>query len=102
MSNPNELHSLLAECHTAYLSTRTGLLGSRVADEVGKLDPRGSDLVDLVSASAIVRDHVSDVTDTSWMQLPETNLYGRVQSIQAYLPLWGVAAIVSSPSPLQT
>jgi hypothetical protein len=54
-SNPNELLSLLSECHTAYLSTRTALLGARVSDEVAKLDPRGSDLVDLVSQVVVVK-----------------------------------------------
>lgn len=46
--NPNELHSLLSECHTAYLGTRSSLMAARVSEEVAKLDPRGSDLVDLV------------------------------------------------------
>jgi hypothetical protein len=46
--NPDELRALLSECHSAYISTRQSLLGARVSDEVGRLDPRGSDLVDLV------------------------------------------------------
>lgn len=94
-SNPKELHSLLAECHNAYLSTRSSLLGARVSDEVGKLDPRGSDLVDLVSTPAVARQYHSDRADTSWLQLPEGNLYGRIQPIQAYLPVGRISAIVS-------
>jgi len=46
--NPDELRALLTECHSAYISTRHGLLGAKVSDEVGRLDPRNSDLVDLV------------------------------------------------------
>jgi hypothetical protein len=46
--NPDELRALLTECHSAYISTRQSLLGARVSDEVGRLDPRNSDLVDLV------------------------------------------------------
>jgi hypothetical protein len=48
--NPEELRALLSECHSAYISTRHSLLGAKVSDEVGRLDPRGSDLVDLVCA----------------------------------------------------
>lgn len=77
-SNPNELHSLLAECHSAYLSTRAGLLGARVSDEVGKLDPRGCDLVDLVSPSYDSLPSWLTITDQGWVQLPQADLHGRV------------------------
>lgn len=49
-SNPDELGSLLAECHTTYLTTRRNLIGQRVNAEIGRMDPDKSDLVDLVSA----------------------------------------------------
>jgi hypothetical protein len=48
-SNPDELASLLGECHSAWVGTRQSLIGARVGEEVGRLDPVGSDLVDLVS-----------------------------------------------------
>lgn len=48
-ANPDELRALLTECHTSYIATRQSLLGARVSNEVGRMNPRGSDLVDLVS-----------------------------------------------------
>lgn len=45
---PDELGSLLAECHTAYLNSRKSLLFSRVAGDIKGLDPHNSDLVELV------------------------------------------------------
>lgn len=47
--NPNELTSLLSECHSAWVSTRQTLMGVRVSAEIGRMDPDGYDLVDLVS-----------------------------------------------------
>ena len=52
--NPDELRALLSECHSAYISTRQSLLGARVSNEVGRLDPRNSDLVDLVCAFTLL------------------------------------------------
>ena len=45
---PDELAALLAECHGAWMTTRQALMGSRVSNEVGRMNPGGSDLVDLV------------------------------------------------------
>lgn len=49
-ANPDELASLLAECHSAWLSTRQSLLGARVSEEVSRLDPTKAELVDLTRA----------------------------------------------------
>ncbi|KAF8903509.1 Sec34-like family-domain-containing protein, partial [Gymnopilus junonius] len=44
---PDTLSSLLAECHSAYLSTRKALLVPRVMEEIRGLDPGRSELVQL-------------------------------------------------------
>ncbi|KAF9559048.1 Sec34-domain-containing protein [Agrocybe pediades] len=46
-SYPDELSALLAECHSAYLSTRKSLLVPRVVEEIRGLDPGRSELVEL-------------------------------------------------------
>lgn len=48
-SYPDELLSLLAECHTAYLTARRTLLVPQITNEVKGMDPAHSDLVELVS-----------------------------------------------------
>ena len=50
-TTPDELASLLAECHGAYMTTRQALMGSRVSNEIGRMNPGGSELVDLVGHS---------------------------------------------------
>jgi len=92
--NPDELRALLTECHSAYISTRHSLLGAKVSDEVGRLDPRNSDLVDLVHILLCFRRTIADPTDKSRVQLPQADLSGRVQPIQAYLPLWRISTLV--------
>lgn len=47
-SYPDELLSLLAECHTAYLTARRTLLGPQITHEVKGMDPAHSELVELV------------------------------------------------------
>ncbi|KAF9526898.1 Sec34-domain-containing protein [Crepidotus variabilis] len=44
---PDELGSLLAECHSAYFSTRRSLLVPRIMEEIKGLDPGRSELVEL-------------------------------------------------------
>lgn len=48
-SYPDELLSLLAECHAAYVAARRTLLGPQITAEVKGMDPAHSDLVELVS-----------------------------------------------------
>jgi len=48
-SYPDELLSLLAECHTAYVTARRTLLGPQIAHEVKGMDPAHSELIELVS-----------------------------------------------------
>lgn len=49
-SNKDELPQILADCHTAYVSVRQALMGPRVAEEIARLDPMHSELVDLTRA----------------------------------------------------
>ncbi|KAH6867640.1 COG3 protein [Coprinopsis sp. MPI-PUGE-AT-0042] len=46
-SYPDELSSLLSECHSAYFSTRKALLVPRIMEEIRGLDPTRSELVEL-------------------------------------------------------
>lgn len=48
-SHPDQLSSLLAECHSAYFAVRKSLVIGKVAEEIRGLDPGGADLVELVS-----------------------------------------------------
>lgn len=48
-AHPDDLGSLLSECHTAYLTARKNLLVNRLVEEIKGLDPAKSELVELVS-----------------------------------------------------
>ena len=48
-THPDELSTLLAECHTAYFTARKGLLVNRLISEIKGLDPTRTELVELVS-----------------------------------------------------
>jgi hypothetical protein len=79
--NPEELRALLSECHSAYISTRHSLLGAKVSDEVGRLDPRGSGLVDLVRAPVIFGADFQTRAGCSYLKqtcLDEFNLYKHI------------------------
>ncbi|KLO14272.1 Sec34-domain-containing protein [Schizopora paradoxa] len=45
--HPDELSSLLAECHSSYFTARRTLLTGRIVEEIRGLNPRGADLVEL-------------------------------------------------------
>ncbi|CAK5268613.1 unnamed protein product, partial [Mycena citricolor] len=49
-THPVELSALLAECHTAYFSTRKTLLVGRLMEEIRGLDPGRTELVELTRA----------------------------------------------------
>lgn len=49
-TNKHELGQILADCHSAWVTTRQSLMGGRVAEEVGRLNPTKGDLVDLTRA----------------------------------------------------
>ncbi|KAJ7223524.1 Sec34-like family-domain-containing protein, partial [Mycena pura] len=46
-AHPAELAALLTECHSAYFSTRKGLLVGRLTEEIKGLDPTRTELVEL-------------------------------------------------------
>lgn len=46
-AHPDELSSLLAECHTAYFTARKTLLVGRLTEEIRGLDPTRTELVEL-------------------------------------------------------
>ena len=46
--HPEELSSLLSECHSAYFAARKGLLVPRLVEEIKGLDPTRTELVELV------------------------------------------------------
>lgn len=48
LSHPDELSSLLAECHASYFAARRTLLTGRIVEEIKGLNPRGADLIELV------------------------------------------------------
>ena len=48
---PDELGSLLSECHSAYFSVRRSLLLPRIVEEIKGLDPAKSELVELVCSA---------------------------------------------------
>lgn len=94
-ATPNELSALIGECHSAWVSTRQALLGSRVNSEVARMEPMTSDLVDLVNAIGKVTS-LALTSDARWVQLPQADLYRRVHAIQDVLPFWRIAILVSS------
>ncbi|ELU42637.1 COG3 protein [Rhizoctonia solani AG-1 IA] len=47
ISHPDQLESLLSECHTAYFSVRRALLVPRVTEEIRGLQPGQSELIEL-------------------------------------------------------
>ncbi|EJU04113.1 Sec34-domain-containing protein [Dacryopinax primogenitus] len=48
--HPEDVSSLLTECHTAYFTVRRGLLVGRIIEEIKILDPERSELVELTRA----------------------------------------------------
>lgn len=53
-AHPDELSSLLSECHAAYFSTRKALLVPRILEEIKGLDPTRTELVELVRGSITI------------------------------------------------
>ncbi|KAF9520990.1 hypothetical protein BS47DRAFT_2766 [Hydnum rufescens UP504] len=49
-THPDDLSSLLSECHTAYFVARKALIAGRLTNEIRMLDPGKSDLVELTRA----------------------------------------------------
>ncbi|KAK4688991.1 conserved oligomeric Golgi complex subunit 3, partial [Tremellales sp. Uapishka_1] len=87
-TNPDDLTSLLTECHTAWVSTRASLMGSRVAEEIGRMEPARSDLVDLTRSgcSYLKQTCLDEFTLFKHFFLSgETQLYGFLETLCDYL-----------------
>ena len=50
LGHPEDLSSLLTECHSAYFNARRSLVVGKVILEIKGLDPGGADLVELVTS----------------------------------------------------
>lgn len=76
--HPDELGSLLSECHAAYFSARKNLLVSRLTEQIRGLDPTRTELVELVRVSGVVTSRLNGNEpnpDTCRVYLPKANLY---------------------------
>ncbi|ORY35518.1 Sec34-like family-domain-containing protein [Naematelia encephala] len=85
---PDELTSLLNECHSAWMSTRQSLIGGRVAEEVIRMDPTASDLVDLtrVGCSYLKQTCLDEFNlYKSFFLSGESQLYGFLETLCDYL-----------------
>ncbi|GJJ06414.1 hypothetical protein Clacol_000605 [Clathrus columnatus] len=69
-----ELGSLLVECHSAYFSSRKSLLFPRVTGDIKGLEPKNSDLVELVKLMSTTRN---GCTYMRQLCIDETTLYSR-------------------------
>ncbi|WWC90718.1 uncharacterized protein L201_005655 [Kwoniella dendrophila CBS 6074] len=87
-TNPDELTPLLTECHSAWITTRQSLMGSRVMSEVAGLDPNGSDLVDLTrSGCSYLKQTCLDEFNLfkHFFLSGESLLYGYLETLCDYL-----------------
>lgn len=86
---PDDLGSLLAECHSAYFSVRKALLVPKVLEEIRGLDPARSELVELVSCASSARVMLTDVlarralgVATSNSCVPMSSIYTASSSVR--------------------
>ncbi|WVQ74956.1 hypothetical protein IAR50_004564 [Cryptococcus sp. DSM 104548] len=87
-TNPDELAPLLSECNAAYVSTRRNLMGGRVNEEIGRMNPNGSDLVDLTRAGcSYLKTTCMDefLLYKHFFISGEAQLYGYLESLCDYL-----------------
>ncbi|ODN78720.1 hypothetical protein L202_04287 [Cryptococcus amylolentus CBS 6039] len=87
-TNPDELAPLLSECNAAYVSTRRNLMGGRVNEEIGRMKPNGSDLVDLTRAGCgYLKTTCMDefLLYKHFFLSGEAQLYGFLESLCDYL-----------------
>ncbi|KIJ49534.1 hypothetical protein M422DRAFT_160832 [Sphaerobolus stellatus SS14] len=86
--HPDEISSLLTECHTAYLSTRKSLLTARLIEDIKGLDPAHSELVELTrSGCTYMRQLCMDEFDLyrRFFSTGEDRLYHYLESLCDYL-----------------
>jgi hypothetical protein len=54
LAYPDDLSALLSDCHTTYFSARKTLLVGRLQEDIRKLDPAKTELVELVCSLDLV------------------------------------------------
>ncbi|KAF8513130.1 Sec34-like family-domain-containing protein [Hysterangium stoloniferum] len=86
--HPDELASLLAECHAAYLGARKSLLIGRLMEDIKGLDPAHSELVELTrTGCTYLRQLCMDEFDLyrRFFNTGEDRLYRYLESLCDYL-----------------
>ncbi|WWD19057.1 hypothetical protein CI109_103515 [Kwoniella shandongensis] len=87
-SNPDELTTLLTECHNAWVGTRQSLMGTGVNEEIMRMNPTGSDLVDLTrSGCSYLKQTCLDEFNLfkHFFLSGETQLYGFLEGLCDHL-----------------
>ncbi|KAH9932506.1 Sec34-like family-domain-containing protein [Fomitopsis serialis] len=87
-AHPDELSSLLSECHAAYFAARKGLLVSRLLEEIKGLDPTRTELVELTrSGCSYLKQLCTDEFNLfrAFFNSGEDQLYSYLESLCDYL-----------------
>ncbi|EKM54776.1 uncharacterized protein PHACADRAFT_197206 [Phanerochaete carnosa HHB-10118-sp] len=87
-AHPEELSSLLAECHSAYFAARKGLLVPRLVEEIKGLDPTRTELVELTRAGcSYLKQLCTDEFDLfrQFFNSGEEQLYQYLENLCDYL-----------------
>ncbi|KAF8478273.1 cis-golgi transport vesicle tethering complex subunit [Gautieria morchelliformis] len=87
-SHPDDLASLLTECHAAYLSARKSLLVGRLVEDIKGLDPAKSELVELTrTGCSYLKQLCTDEFDLyrRFFNTGEDRLYHYLESLCDYL-----------------
>ncbi|KAI0694271.1 Sec34-domain-containing protein [Cytidiella melzeri] len=87
-AHPDELSALLAECHSAYLSARKGLLVPLLVEEIKGLDPARTELVELTRAGcSYLKQLCTDEFDLfrTFFDSGEEQLYAYLENLCDYL-----------------
>ncbi|CAK9781075.1 Sec34-domain-containing protein [Cutaneotrichosporon oleaginosum] len=87
-TSKDELPQILADCHAAYVSVRQALMGARVAEEIARLDPMHSELVDLTRAGcSYLKQTCQDEFDLfkQFFLSGEAQLYGFLEGLCDHL-----------------
>ncbi|GJE92841.1 Sec34 domain-containing protein [Phanerochaete sordida] len=87
-AHPEELSSLLSECHSAYFAARKGLLVPRLVEEIKGLDPTRTELVELTRAGcSYLKQLCTDEFDLfrQFFNSGEEQLYQYLENLCDYL-----------------
>jgi hypothetical protein len=87
-ASKDELPQILADCHVAYVSVRQALMGPRVYEEIARLNPMHSELVDLTRAGcSYLKQTCQDEFDLfkQFFLSGEAQLYGFLEGLCDHL-----------------